>query len=74
MAEQEEKKPGIEENFSRLDEILEKLESEDTTLEESFRLYEEGMELVKACGASIDRVEKKLRILSGEDTGEGTAL
>ena len=47
---------SIEETFEELDRIMEKLESNDTTLEESFACYEAGMKLVKACGEKIDRV------------------
>ena len=38
----------IEKTFAELDELVEKLESSDTTLEESFACYEAGMKLVKA--------------------------
>ena len=36
------------------------------SLEESFRLYEQGMKLVKYCNETIDTVEKKVRMLSAE--------
>lgn len=39
---------SIEETFAQLDELLEKLEASDTSLEESFACYEAGMKLVKA--------------------------
>ena len=39
----------IEEVFQELDTIAEKLESGDTSLEDSFRLYKKGMELLKYC-------------------------
>ncbi len=60
------KAPGIEESFKLLDELLSKIEDEETPLEESFKLYEEGLKLVKNVDAQITRVEQKLRILSGE--------
>ena len=59
---------SIEQTFAELDELLEKLESPDTTLEESFACYETGIKLVKACNDKIDKVEKQIQILSeGED-------
>ena len=59
---------SIEQTFAELEELLEKLESPDTTLEESFACYETGMKLVKACNDKIDKVEKQIQILSeGED-------
>ena len=57
---------SIEETFEELDRIMEKLESNDTTLEESFACYEAGMKLVKACGEKIDRVEKQMIVLQGD--------
>ena len=45
---------SIEQTFAELDELLEKLESPDTTLEESFACYETGMKLVKACNDKTD--------------------
>lgn len=60
------KKPSIEENFKKLDEILLKMEDEDCPLEEAFKLYTEGIKLVKACSDSIDMVEKKLKIMDEE--------
>lgn len=60
----------IEETFAELDEIIEKLESSETSLEEAFACYEAGIKLVKACGEKIDLVEKQMIILQGEDEYE----
>ena len=40
--------------------MLEKLEGKDISLEDSFALYQKGMELVKTCNSKIDTVEKKM--------------
>ena len=40
------------------------LEREDISLEESFKEYQKGMELLKKCSETIDRVEKKVLILN----------
>ena len=61
---------SIEETFARLDELLEKLEASDTSLEESFACYEQGMKLVKTLNAQIDKVEKQILILSEGDEHE----
>ncbi|MCI5792289.1 MAG: exodeoxyribonuclease VII small subunit [Lachnospiraceae bacterium] len=57
----------IEESFSKLQEILDKMEDDETGLEESFKLYEEGIGLVKKVSESIDKVEKRIKILSEEE-------
>lgn len=56
----------IEETFQELEGILEKMESGDSSLEESFRCYAAGMKLVKECNDKIDKVEKQILILTEE--------
>ena len=58
----------LEELFGKLDEVAGKLEAGDTSLEESFRLYQEGMKLLKQCNDKIDTVEKQVLVL--EESGE----
>ena len=66
----EEKNLSLEEAFEELDDILDTLGQADTSLEESFQAYKEGVELVKLCNRMIDRVEKEVKILSeGGTTG-----
>lgn len=62
-------KPTIEESLAKLDKILEKMEDDDTGLEETFRLYEEGLGIIKQVNAGIEKVESRIKVLS---TGEGT--
>lgn len=57
---------SIEETFTRIDELIARLESPEIGLEDSFQAYEEGMKLLKACNEQIDRVEKKVLVLSGD--------
>ncbi len=42
-----------------MDVTIEALESRDITLEDSFKKYQEGMELLKECSQKIDKVEKE---------------
>ena len=44
--------------------LEEAFEREDISLEESFRIYQEGMELLKKCNLEIDQVEKKVLVLN----------
>ena len=61
---------SIEEIFGRLDGIIEKLEDGSVSLEDSFAYYENGMKLVKACSEKIDRVEKRILVLNGQEMEE----
>ena len=58
----------IEDVFQELDIIAEKLESSDTSLEDSFRLYKKGMELLKYCSGKLDTVEKKMLQMDEDGT------
>ncbi|RKJ05448.1 exodeoxyribonuclease VII small subunit [bacterium D16-54] len=62
---------SIEEIFEELDQIMEKMEAADTSLEDSFTFYEAGMKLVRACGEKIDKVEKKIMVLQGGQEIDG---
>lgn len=57
---------SLEELFQKLEEIAGCLEGENVNLEDSFRLYNEGMQLLKKCNDTIDKVEKKVLILDEE--------
>ena len=58
---------SLEEALEELDTIMAQMEQGDTSLEESFLLYQRGMSLVKHCNDSIDRVEKQLLVLEEND-------
>ena len=58
----------LEENFERLEATIEQLEQEDIPLEDAFKAYTLGLEILKQCNDQIDRVEKQVLKLS--ETGE----
>ena len=59
---------SLETVFEQLDEIVEQLEAEDVSLEDSFGLYHKGMDLLKVCNEKIDTIEKKMMML--DENGE----
>lgn len=63
-----EKKEDLEMMFRDLEEVIEKMENSDVTLEQSFELYDRGMKLLKKCNQTIDEVEKKVLVL--DEDGE----
>ena len=63
----QEEKP-LEEMFTELDLLAGKLEDRETSLEDSFRLYRQGMELLKLCSEKLDTVEKKMLQLNEDGT------
>ena len=67
----EDKKPeeeNLEDLFKNLDRIVERLQNGETSLEESFSLYQEGMKMLQSCNDKIDKVEKQVLVL--EENGE----
>lgn len=48
-SEQTSQEETLEEVFAQLDDLAEKLEDKETSLEDSFNLYKQGMELLKFC-------------------------
>lgn len=67
---QPEEERTLEEEFQELEQVLEAMEQE-VTLEESFRLYHRGIDLLKACSDKIGRVEKQIQILDEEGESHG---
>ena len=65
-AEKAELNISLEEAFAKLDSLISELEKSENSLEASFKAFEEGMQLVKYCNDSIDKVEKKVLVL-GQD-------
>lgn len=56
----------LEEAFVQLDDLIEILEDKETSLEDSFQVYQKGMELIKKCSEKIAHVETKV-LLMNED-------
>lgn len=49
-----------EQAYKKLEEILEKLESKGTSLDESLSLYEDGISLYKYCNKLIEDAQLKI--------------
>ena len=56
--------------MARLEEIVRKLEGGEATLDESLKLYEEGISLVRTCSLKLDEAEKKIKLLNLTQEGE----
>ena len=59
----EKKNKTIEENIARLNEINSLMSDSSIKLEDSFKLYKEGVELVEKCKKQLADVEKQIVIL-----------
>lgn len=63
-------KVNIEDNFEQLEDIISKMQSDRITLEQSFELYNKGLQLVQDCNAKIEKIEKQIKIIEGENINE----
>ena len=54
----------FEKSIKELEEIANKLESEQISLDESIALYEKGIQLSKECSYYLDNAKQKIVLLS----------
>ena len=58
---------NFEANLKKLEVIVDKLESGDIGLEESVKLYEEGMKIKKICDKKLKDIEMQINKIKIED-------
>lgn len=61
------KEKNFEELMSKLEEITNKLEKENLNLDESVKLFEEGMQISKECSEKLENAEKRITVLVDTD-------
>lgn len=66
MADQE--RPSFEEALKKLETIVEELEKEDITLEDSVKLYEEGVKMSRFCTEILENAELRIEQVNEADT------
>lgn len=54
---------NFEKTFTELEELVNKMEEGDLSLEESLKCFERGMVLTKKCQQALIEAEQKVRIL-----------
>lgn len=60
----------FEASFRKLETIVEKLEQEELSLDESLALFEEGVKLSRLCHDRLDKIEKKIETILADAKGE----
>jgi exodeoxyribonuclease VII small subunit len=61
----------FEKHLTQLETVVERLERGDLTLDESVRLFEEGMKLSQACKQELEQAEGRIHVLV---EGKGGAM
>lgn len=57
----------FEKRLTRLEEIVEKMETGELSLEDSLKLFEEGVKLSRDCNSQLNEAEQKVKMLLGID-------
>ena len=55
------KSKSFEDSITRLEQLVDKMESGDTSLEQSLELFEEGMDLIESCQNMFGSAEKRVQ-------------
>jgi exodeoxyribonuclease VII small subunit len=61
--------PSFEESLKRLETVVDQLEKGELTLEESLKLFEEGVNLTANCKQELDAAEGKVQMLVKQRDG-----
>ena len=61
------KELSFENAMKRLEEIASNLENGDFSLEESLKLYKEGVELIALCNSKLESFENSIKIIVNKD-------
>jgi exodeoxyribonuclease VII small subunit len=59
--------------LARLEEIVKELETGDLPLEQSLKLFEEGIKLSRVCNKRLEDAERRVEILMRDKAGAMTA-
>lgn len=62
----EKERPSFEDALKQLESIVEQLESQEITLEDSVKLYERGIELSKLCNNVLNDAELRIQQVNEE--------
>ena len=60
---------NFEEKLKELEEIVNKLDGGNVSIEESIALFEKGVKLSKACQRILNSAEKKVNVLLKDESG-----
>ncbi|AKL95302.1 exodeoxyribonuclease VII small subunit [Clostridium aceticum] len=63
------KKTSYEKSIKRLEEVVQQLENKELSLEDSLKLFQEGIDLYRNCNTKLNEIEEKVMIIL-EENGE----
>jgi exodeoxyribonuclease VII small subunit len=63
-------KPSFERSLARLEEVVERLEGAELSLDEAMKLFEEGVQLSRDCQKQLEEAQGKVEILLKKADGK----
>ncbi|MCF6257020.1 MAG: exodeoxyribonuclease VII small subunit [Gammaproteobacteria bacterium] len=73
MAQKKQKTPDFETALKELETLVERMENGESSLEDSLKDFERGIELTRSCQTALTEAEQKVEILLKKD-GEPEAF
>lgn len=64
MKKDSKKELNIEESFKVLDKIIDQMDDDKCSIENSIELYEKGVRLINDLSKKIDKIDKELKVLN----------
>ena len=59
----------FEDALQRLEQIVDQLETGDLPLDESLKVFEEGVALARRCATYLEEAEKRIELLTKDESG-----
>ena len=59
----------FEDALQRLEEIVDRLETGELPLEDSLKVFEEGVALARRCSKYLEEAEKRIELLTKDEAG-----
>lgn len=59
----------FEDALQRLEQIVDQLEGGDLALDDSLKVFEEGVALARRCAKYLEEAEKRIELLTKDDSG-----
>ncbi len=64
------KQASFEENIEQLEKIVDELEKGELNLDDAMKKFEQGISISQDCNKILEKAEKKITILLGQEEGE----
>lgn len=64
------KTPNFEKSLQQLEELVERLETGELSLEDSLNTFEQGIKLTRTCQAALQEAEQKVELLLQKEDGK----